>query len=114
MLNLFRALSRRLYALFATHVALDFEQQFLLQQSERKADLLQKAQELEEQGLTDLAEELREQARNLSLERPLSSVLPAAEDFQGGLLSIEDSTANGSPVNSQRKKLTNGKRAKAK
>jgi hypothetical protein len=114
MLNLFRALSRRLYALFTTHLALDFEQQFLLQQSDRKADLLQKAQDLEEQGLTELAEELREQTKNLSLERPLSSVLPAAEDFQGGMLPIEDSAANGSSENSQRKKLTKRSRTKAK
>lgn len=114
MLSLFRALSRRLYALFTTHVALDFEKQFLLLQSERKADLLQKAQELDEQGLTELAEELREQAENLSLDRPLSSVLPAAEDFHGGLLPIEESTANGSSQNSERKKLPKRRRTKAK
>lgn len=114
MLNLFQALSRRLYALFTTHVALDFEKQFLLLQSERKADLLQKAQELEEQGLTELAEELRGQSEHLSLERPLSSVLPAAEDFHCGVRSIEESAANGSVRNSERKKLPKQSRAKAK
>jgi hypothetical protein len=114
MLNLFRALSRRLYALFTTHVALDFEKQFLLHQSERKAELLQKAQELEEQGLTELAEELREQAENLSLERPLSSVLPAIEDFHGGLLPLAESTADGPTRNSERKKLPKPRRTKAK
>lgn len=114
MLNLFRTLSRRLYALFATHIALDFEQQLLLQQSDRKADLLQKAQDLDERGLTELAEELRKQTESLSLERPLSSVLPATENLQGGMLPIEDSAANGSSVNSTRKKLTGRKRTKAK
>ena len=82
MIEIFRALSRRLYSLFATHVALDFEREFLLQQTDRKADLLRKAQELEEQGLSELAEELREQTRNLSVERPLSSVMPALEEFR--------------------------------
>jgi hypothetical protein len=114
MLNLFRALSRRLYALFTTHIALDFEKQFLLHQSDRKAELLQKAQELEEQGFTELAEELREQAEHLSLERPLSSVLSAAEDFHGGQQSIEESAANRSSHDSERKKLPKRRRTKAK
>jgi hypothetical protein len=114
MLNLFRALSRRLDALFTTHLALDFEQQFLLQQSDRKADLLQKAQDLEERGLTELAEELREQTRNLSLERPLSSVLPAADEFHGGRLSVEESTGNGSSQNPDSKTRTGRRRTKAK
>ena len=114
MPNLFRALSRRLYALFTTHIALDFEQQFLAQQSDRKVELLRKAQDLEEQGLTDLADELREQIERLSLERPLSSVLPAAEDFQDEPLSLEESRENSSSQGTAQKKLTKRRRTKAK
>jgi len=87
MRNLFRALSERLFALFATHVALDFEQQFVLHHSDRKVDLIRKAQELEEQGLHELASELRDQADSLSQQRPLASVLPAVEEFRKRLSS---------------------------
>jgi len=83
LLNLFRSLTARLTALFITHVALDFEQQLLVHQSDRKAALLNKARELEQQGLDDLAAELREQCDSLSLQRPLASVLPATAELRG-------------------------------
>lgn len=98
MLNMFRALSDRVAALFATHVALDYEQQFLLHQSDRKVELIRKAQELEERGLHDLAVELREQADQLSLQRPLSSVLPATDELQGRLLTSADVPQSSKPV----------------
>ncbi len=93
MLNIFRTLSDRVAAMFATHVALDYEKQFLLHQNDRKADLLRKAQQLEEQGLHDLAVELREQVDQLSLQRPLASVLPATEEFQGRSLTRDSVTS---------------------
>ncbi|MCA9048842.1 MAG: hypothetical protein KDA89_08955 [Planctomycetaceae bacterium] len=77
MLTLFRAISDRLNALLATHVALNFEQQLLLHHSDRKADLLRRARQLDDDGLSNLATELREHAGQLSLQRPLGAVLPA-------------------------------------
>ena len=81
MMNIFRVLGNRLAAMFATHVALDFEKQFLSLQSDRKAELLLKADELEERGLGGLAVELREQAASLSLEAPLASTNTAFGEF---------------------------------
>jgi hypothetical protein len=81
MMNIFRVLGNRLAAMFATHVALDFEKQFLSLQSDRKAELLLKADELEERGLGGLAVELREQAASLSLEAPLASANTAFGEF---------------------------------
>ena len=81
MMNIFRVLGNRLAAMFATHVALDFEKQFLSLQSDRKAELLLKADELAEPGLGGLAVELREQAASLSLEAPLASTNTAFGEF---------------------------------
>ena len=74
MMKLFRVLSDRLAAMFATHVALEFETQLLNLHADRQADLLQKAAELERQGLDSPAAQLRIQADSLSFERPLASV----------------------------------------
>ena len=84
MMNIFRVLGNRLAAMFATHVALDFEKQFLSLQSDRKADLLLKADELEERGLGLLAVELREQAASLSSEAPLARTNAAFGEFDNG------------------------------
>ena len=84
MMNIFRVLGNRLAAMFATHVALDFEKQFLSLQSDRKAELLLKADELEERGLGGLAVELREQAASLSLEAPLASTNTVLGEFNDG------------------------------
>ena len=81
MMNIFRVLGNRLAAMFATHVALDFEKQFLSLQSDRKAELLLKADELEQRGFDRLAVELREQAASLSLEAPLASTNTAFGEF---------------------------------
>ena len=83
-MNIFRVLGNRLAAMFATHVALDFEKHFLSLQSDRKAELLLKADELEERGLGGLAVELREQAASLSLEAPLASANAAFGEFSDG------------------------------
>ena len=84
MMNIFRVLGNRLAAMFATHVALDFEKQFLSLQSDRKAELLLKADELEERGLESLAAELREQAASLSFETPLASTNAMLGEFSDG------------------------------
>ncbi len=81
MTNIFRVLGNRLAAMFATHVALDFEKQFLSLQSDRKAELLLKADQLDEQGLESLAAELREQALELSHQTPMASTNATFGDF---------------------------------
>lgn len=82
MLKIFRVLGERLATMFATHVALDFERHFLSLQSDRKVELLQKADDLEAQGQPTVAAELREQAANLQLDRPLASTASAALEFE--------------------------------
>ena len=94
MLTLFRAISDRIGALFATHVALDFEQQLLLHHSDRKADLLRRARQLEDDDLPELAAELRDQADRMSVQRPLASVLPATQDLLGPLTSEPTAVAS--------------------
>lgn len=82
MLKIFRVLGERLATMFATHVALDFERQFLSLQSDRKVELLQKADELEAQGRPEVATELREQAAGLQIDRPMASTASAALEFE--------------------------------
>ena len=77
MLWIFRKISDRIQTLLIADSALCLESEFLTRHADRKAQLLVKAREYEEQGLENLAEELRGQVRELSVEKPLSSVLPA-------------------------------------
>jgi len=82
MFNLFRALIDRLKALFATAAAQEFEAEFLAHHAEPKAELLRQAARYEEEGLTALAAELRQQAEALSIRQPLATILPAVAHFQ--------------------------------
>ena len=83
MLWVFKKIRERLKVLLVADAALDLEAEFLDRHAERKAELLQKAQEYEEQGFDDLAEEVRLQAMSLSAEKPLASMLPAIHGFAG-------------------------------
>jgi hypothetical protein len=78
MFGLFRALTDRLKALFVTSVGLDFEAELFARHAERQAELLRQAQRYQDEGLTGIAQHLRQQAQALSLERPLAGVLPAS------------------------------------
>jgi hypothetical protein len=77
MFSLFRAITERLKALFATSAALELESELLARDAERKADLLRRADQYDQEGLHGIATHLRQQADLLSLQRPLASVLPA-------------------------------------
>jgi len=79
MFALFRALTERVKALFLTTAALDLEADLLARDAERKAELLRHADRYDAEGLDGIAQQLRRQAENLSLQRPLASVLPAVE-----------------------------------
>ena len=83
MLWIFRKIIERLQTLLIADAALGLEAEFLVRQADRKAELLQKAQEYEEQGLEDVADELRGQALGLSIETPVSSVLPGIAELNG-------------------------------
>lgn len=82
MFALFHALSERVKALFVTTAALDFEADFFVRQAERKADLLRQAAQYEEEGLSLIARDLRQQAETMHVHRPLASVLPAIEHLE--------------------------------
>lgn len=82
MFALFRALTEGVKALFATNAALDFEAELLARDAERKAELLRQADRYQDEGLDGIAQHLRRQAENLSLQRPLAGVLPAIEHLK--------------------------------
>jgi hypothetical protein len=79
MFSLFRAITDRIKALFATSAALELESDLLLHHAERKAEMLRRADQYDQEGLHGIATHLRQQADLLSLQRPLASVLPALE-----------------------------------
>jgi hypothetical protein len=81
MLALFQSIVDRIKAMFAADAALDLEAQFVARQADRKADLLRKAAEFEEEGLTRIAQELRLHAEALSIKRPLDAIQPAAAEL---------------------------------
>lgn len=121
MFWVFKKIRERLKTLLITDAALDLEAEFLDRHAERKAELLRKAQEYEEQGLNDLADEVRVQAMNLSSAQPLASMLPAIHGLTGDASEAEmprlESSADepkhlGS--NSSASKATKSKKTKAR
>jgi hypothetical protein len=70
MNELFRAVSERLKAIFTTHAALELEAELILCHARRKAALVQEAARLEQEGLADLAADLRRHAGGMDLARP--------------------------------------------
>jgi hypothetical protein len=82
MFNLFRTLADRLKALFVADVGLDFEAPFAARDAQRKAELLRQAASYQDEGLGEVANELRRRAEALSDQRPLDSVLPALAQGQ--------------------------------
>ena len=79
MLWIFKAFSNRLKALFVADAAADFEAQLLTRDAERKADLLRQANGYDQEGMHLIAENLRQRAENINLEKPLAASLPAVE-----------------------------------
>src|SRR3954470_4021671 len=75
--ELFRAVSDRIKAVLTAHAALELEAELIARHVERKAELLRKADQLESEGLGDLAAELRQHARRTDLNRPAEAALPA-------------------------------------
>jgi hypothetical protein len=74
--ELFRAVSERLKTLFTAHAALELEAELIIGHVERKAALLKRAAQLEQDGLTDLATELRQHTGAMNL-GPSEQQVPA-------------------------------------
>src|SRR3954453_22666381 len=79
MFNIFQTISDRLRALFVADLALEFEARLLARQADRRAELLVQAEQHARHGFPAVAQELRQQAEALSLDRPLAAVLLALE-----------------------------------
>src|SRR3954462_15301652 len=82
MRSLFQTIADRLRALFVADLALEFEAQLLSPQAGRRGELLVQAEQHDRHGFPGVAEYLRRQAEALSLDRPLSSILPALEHWR--------------------------------
>jgi len=77
MSELFDAVAARLKAIFTARAALELEAELILGHIERKAALLRRADELDREGLGELAAELRNHAGRLDPRRPAEAVPPA-------------------------------------
>ncbi|MFO0881292.1 MAG: hypothetical protein U0840_28635 [Gemmataceae bacterium] len=83
MIHLFRVITDRVKALFATAAALELEGEFLARDAERRAELLRLAARFEAEGLRTVAERLRRQAEAASIESPAASELPTLAHLRG-------------------------------
>jgi hypothetical protein len=83
--ELFRAVSDRLKTIFTVHAALELEAELLIGHVERKAGLLKRAAQLEQDGLVDLAGELRQHASAMDLGTSVKAcpALPGPEQTNG-------------------------------
>ena len=90
MFALFRPLIERVKTLFAVSAAQELEADLLLRDAERRAELLRQAERYEEEGLHGIAQHLRQQAEQVSVQRPLVGVLPALAHLQTGLADSPD------------------------
>jgi hypothetical protein len=82
--ELFRAVSARLKAIFTAHAALELEAELLLGHVERKVALLQRAAQLDKEGMTELAKELRQHAGAMDLGTPNQNVSALAGPLPNG------------------------------
>jgi hypothetical protein len=99
MIALFRPLIERVKALFAVSAAQELEADLLLRDAERRAELLRQAERYEEEGLHGIAQHLRQQAEQVSVQRPLAAVLPALAHLQTGLADTPDTPELPAPDN---------------
>ena len=81
MFRLFQTISRRLKTVFILDSALDRKAEFLARHAERKAGLMRRALEYDEQGFPEIAEELRRQTAEFSIEPQLGRVGSAIDSF---------------------------------
>ena len=77
MVEFFRCIGLRIKAILAASAALDVEADFVARAAERKAELIRQAKLYEEEGLTTIAADLRQQAEAISLDKPFRPALAA-------------------------------------
>ena len=97
MLSVFHPLIERVKALFAVSAAQELEADLLLRDAERRAELLRQAERYEAEGLHGIAGHLRQQAEQVSVQRPLAGVLPALAHLQAGLTETPDTAGLPAP-----------------
>ena len=107
MFALFRPLIERVKALFALSAAQELEADLLLRDAERRAELLRQAERYEAEGLHGIAGHLRQQAEQVSVQRPLAGVLPALAHLQTGLADTPDTPELPAPL---KKRVAQGPR----
>lgn len=97
MFYLLQSVIDRVKAMFTLDAALDLEQQFVTRQAERKAALMRRADEFENEGLNAIAADLRRQAESFSERRPLQAVFafldaddPIEKKRQGATLALTE------------------------
>jgi hypothetical protein len=83
MFHLFRAVLDRIKVLLATSAALELEADALARHAQRKAELLQLAQQYEAEKLPAVSLELRQYAEALDLQQPLAGITTALASWQG-------------------------------
>ena len=81
MIKLLNALVARIKAMFAANAALEIQADFAVRSAERKAGLLRLAAKYEEEGLTSVANDLRQQADGLHLQQTYGDVVPSINEL---------------------------------
>lgn len=105
MLSLYRLLLTRIKVVLLADAGLEVEADAVEQHAERKARLLRLANDYEQEGLTEIAEEVRASSHSLRSEQPLSRSLPVATHLlespagsaggQGKLPNLQQGEASG-------------------
>lgn len=80
-MKVFHAIIERITAFIATQIVWNFETQLLLQRSERKAEHLHRAAELNNVGLPELSEELQTQAQHFVPKTTLTQMKTATQSL---------------------------------
>jgi hypothetical protein len=93
MLKLLQAIIARIKALLAMAASWALEADVLLCHAEIKADLLRQAQRYEDEGLTILANELRQRAEEIDLQRPMTGMSVADTLTAGATQTTSDAIA---------------------
>ena len=81
MIKLLNALVARIKAMFAANAALEIQADFAVRSAERKAGLLRLAAKYDEEGLTSVAHDLRQQAEGLHLQQTFGEVVPSINEL---------------------------------
>ncbi len=100
MFRMLKTIARRLKTLFVVDSALDRKVEFLARHAERKAGLMRRALEYDEQGFPEIAEELRRQTAEFSIEPQLGRMSLAIESF-APKSGQRHSVSSSRPVNGQ-------------